>query len=302
MLSFLKWSELILYVDRAVIILNKPPGLITQHAPGNDFSRFLKDLQHRLQLPNTPFRVHRLDKARFSFSFVQLLRSGASANDLSTQLKQRTVEKTYLALVRGGRQSFGDQTSGEIRAPLHYQDGRASIAKGPQHEYKESVTRWELVASSPHLPLSLLRLNLLTGHKHQLRAHLAGVLKAPILGDALHSQKPPTDEIRHALLRLRPQPEDDRIFLHASQLSFFRYRRSGPDRRFRLRIVAPIPNDFDQLCKEARIPLGDLEKKGGLFMRSKEDHEYEEVSNGRIGIQDGCWMPDDSWVPHSRHI
>lgn len=111
----------------------------------------------------------------------------------------RTVDKTYLALVRGGSQSF-PQRAGQIRTPLKYPDGRASLVQeselqDPEQQPKESKTDWEVVASSvrcihipqsqkaekatkPHLPLSLLRLRLLTGHKHQLRVHLAQVLKS----------------------------------------------------------------------------------------------------------------------------
>lgn len=83
-------------------------------------------------------------------------------------------------------------------------------------------------------PLSLLRLKLHTGHKHQLRVHLAHCLKgggfssplfffldfhlrfllAPILGDTLYSSKP----ISEAIAQISPVPEG-RIFLHASEIS-----------------------------------------------------------------------------------
>ncbi|KAF7306506.1 Pseudouridine synthase [Mycena indigotica] len=288
-----RWSELILYVDRAVIVLNKPPGLVTQHS---EIPSVIQDLQRRLQLPQPPLGVHRLDKA--TTGALVLARSKRFASDFHTQFKQRDVHKTYLALVRAGRQSF-EQTSGTIRVPIVYKDGHATATQkllpGADNEAREALTGWELVASSPHLPLSLLRLKLITGNKHQLRVHLAHVLKTPILGDTVHSLKPPMDSIQRALLRLRPPPESDRMFLHAAQVSFFRYKPAGSHRRFRLRIGAPLPDDFHQLCKEARIPLSDEDVNGGLAVLT--DGEYKQVPNGLIGSVDGQWMPDDSWIP-----
>lgn len=111
------------------------------------------DLKQGLELPNPPFRIHRLDKTTTG-CFV-LARSKDVSRELSTQLRARTVDKTYLALVRGGSQSFSQKT-GQIRTPLRYLDGRATIVteaelqaldpEGPQP--KESKTDWEVVASS----------------------------------------------------------------------------------------------------------------------------------------------------------
>ncbi|KAF7301377.1 hypothetical protein MIND_00702900 [Mycena indigotica] len=111
---------------------------------------------------------------------------------------------------------------------------------------------------------------------------------APILSDTVHSLKPSLESIQRALLRLRPPPGSDRMFLHAAQVSFYRYKPAGSHRRFRLRIGAPLPDDFHQLCKEARIPLSDEDVKGGLAVLT--DGEYQQVPNGRIGSVDGQWM------------
>nr|GAT43612.1 pseudouridine synthase [Mycena chlorophos] len=270
----------VLYADRALVVLNKAPGLVIQ---SHEFLDVLHDVKRRLRLAELPLRVHRLDKP--TTGCLALARSKTHARELSTQFKQHIADKTYLAVVRGGLQSFGGRTKGTIRVPLQYDDGRASIVplNAPKREdHREAVTDWELVASSSRLPLSLLRLNLRTGNKHQLRVHLTGGLQTPILGDTIHSHKPPTDEIRAALWKLHPRPPEDRLFLHASALSFFRYRKAGPDRRFRVRVVAPVPNDFHQLCKEAQLPLTETELRGGLFMQNKPYEEYEEVQSGRI--------------------
>ncbi|KAJ6604137.1 pseudouridine synthase [Mycena vulgaris] len=290
-----RWSDRVLYVDRSVIVMNKPPGLITQLDPTTTTvnrsqwpecqPECATDLKESLELPNPPYRVHRLDQGTTG-CFV-LARSQGIARELSQQFQQRTVDKTYLALVRGGSQSF-PQKSGKIRTPLKYLDGRASLVSEDEHqesEPKESKTDWELVASSPSLPLSLVRLNLLTGHKHQLRVHLAQVLKTPVLGDNQHSQSQPTEEISDAFNLPR-----DRMFLHASQMSFFRYRPAGGHRRFQLRVVAPLPPDFVQICTEAGIPISDTERFGGLYKRERKDGEYQSITDGEIPEVNGSWI------------
>jgi len=216
-----------------------------------------------------------------------LARSHAVARDLSTQFRQRTVEKTYLALVRGGRKSF-PETTGQIRVSVRYVDGRASLVPREQanEKDKDTATDWELVASSPHVPLSLLRLKPLTGYKHQLRIHLAQVLKTPILGDTLYSQSQPTDEIRNAV-----DLPDDRMFLHASQISFYRYRPAGSQKRFRIRIYAPLPPDFFGICAEGSIPVGKFERLGGLFVHRRKNHDFQYVAENEIPEVDGYWKP-----------
>ncbi|KAF7324349.1 Pseudouridine synthase [Mycena venus] len=290
-----RWSDRVLYVDRGVIVMNKPPGLVTQLDPsttnteGGNLAKLLDDLKQCLELPIPPYRVHRLDKG--TTGCLVLARTPNVAHDISGQFQKRTVDKTYLALVRGGSQSF-PQRKGQIRTVLEFPNGRASIV--PQGELqgseepKESKTDWELVASSPHLPLSLLRLKLLTGHKHQLRVHLAKILKTPILGDTLHSQSQPVEEIRDTF-----SLPTDRMFLHASQISFFRFRPVGGKKRFRLRLFAPLPQDFVEICSEAGIPITEEERLGGLFKSDTgKEEDFHPVLDGEIPDVNGQWVLD----------
>lgn len=104
---------------------------------------------------------------------------------ISQQFQQNTVNKTYLALVHAGENAF-PATSGRIEDSIAYAEGYGRITR----KGKKAVTEWELVGSSvcaifletqqrftpieqPKTPLSLLRLKLLTGNKHQLRIHLS---------------------------------------------------------------------------------------------------------------------------------
>ncbi|RDB17578.1 Ribosomal large subunit pseudouridine synthase D [Hypsizygus marmoreus] len=280
-----------LYVDRGIVVLNKPAGIVCQfqstergkpiptevRKDGYDLNGLLIGLQEALPLDRRPFPVHRLDKG--TTGALVFARSLSQAHELSKQFQTGTVEKTYLALVRGGVKSFPD-SHGRIDSPIQYCDGRASL--DDSHDSKPSITEWELVNYSPNAPLSLLRFKLLTGHKHQLRVHAAHCLNAPILGDTLYSTKPVSD----AITRITKIPVD-RIFLHSSQLSLFRYRPTGPRKRFRLGISAPLPEDFLKICIDAGIKVDPVEAKGGLTINGKL------VEDGIVPEIDGHWIPND---------
>ncbi|KAF8626015.1 hypothetical protein AX15_005109 [Amanita polypyramis BW_CC] len=281
--SLWDWSKRILYVDRGVIVLNKPSGLICQterkEDPSDDepaqtkFSECLNSLRDKLSLDSNPYPVHRLDKG--TTGTLLLAKTLQSAQNLSRQFQQGNVGKIYLALVRGGDKSFPVK-SGVIKVPLQYHDGRISLEHSRRG--KPSVTKWEVVASSPIAPLSLLRLNLLTGHKHQLRVHMAQCLQAPILGDDLYSNTDPSSDIT----KLTMVPPG-RMYLHAYETSLFKYKTSGPHKRFRLGVCAPVPRDFLSICADTEINTDSLHTNGGLFVNG------EPVQGGTLPEVDGYW-------------
>ncbi|KAF9560356.1 pseudouridine synthase, partial [Agrocybe pediades] len=176
------------------------------------------------------------------------------AREISIQIKQKTFQKTYLALVRGGEKSF-DTKSGRLQDHLLYTDGRGSVDKSG----KEAITDWELLSSSKKAPISLLMFKLVTGKKHQLRLHASKVLKAPILGDGVYS----LSNVSQSILDVTTVPEN-RLFLHAHEVSLFKYREDG--KRYRLGVRAPLPNDFQRICKELDIPLPPLFTKPSLII------------------------------------
>ncbi|KAF8882804.1 pseudouridine synthase [Infundibulicybe gibba] len=110
---------------------------------------------------------------------------------------------------------------------------------------KPSVTKWELLASS-------------------LRVHLAQSLNAPILGDNLHSTLPTACGISNV-----PVIPKNRLFLHAADLAFFRYRSSGPNKRIRVIVRAPLPEDFVKLCADMCIPIGIEYVDGGVCINGE---------------------------------
>ncbi|ETW80737.1 hypothetical protein HETIRDRAFT_45339 [Heterobasidion irregulare TC 32-1] len=268
----------VLYVDRAVIVLNKPSGLVAQTSLKlTQLLIILPDLQHEYDLSTPPYPVHRLDKN--TTGALVLAKTTHAARELSRQFKSRAVIKDYLALVRGGENMF-TKKEGVITNPIQVdRDGRVSVST---QDGKPALTTWELLGSSPRVPLSLLRMQLHTGLKHQLRVHTASVLKAPILGDTLHG----AEAIAPKVSSLVPE---ECMFLHASSVSLFRYRREGPSKRFRLKVVAPLPISFIRVCRDVGIELEEAIIQGGVYMddvrvESGEVHT-KEVRNRITGYE-----------------
>lgn len=284
------WARNVVYVDRSIIVLNKPAGLICQGSEASSenklqnfdkFNNLLRDVKDTFALESLPYPVHRLDKA--TTGTLLLARGSSAARQFSQQFQSRVVEKTYLALVRGGEKSFPAR-SGEIRDALEFNDGRVSI--GESCAAKFAATDWELIASSPIAPLSLLRLTLHTGLKHQLRIHLAHSLHTPILGDHLYTRS----SISEKIAKITRLPEK-RIFLHAAQLTLSRYRKSGPNKHFRLRIGAPIPKDFLVIVRDAGIALDHEYVDGGVFVDGQ--------NVGDVPDLEGRWLRKPSSPPSS---
>ncbi|KAI0316026.1 pseudouridine synthase [Amylostereum chailletii] len=282
-----------LYVDRNIIVCDKPPGLVSQpnsshiqvQSPGEAFlGPVLLGLKKRFGLHELPYPVHRLDKG--TTGVLVFAKSQQVAKGLSQSFSTHSVGKTYLALARGGEKTFPTRM-GDIAEDLRFDDGRVSLASGKsasgknaqvESQVKAASTHWELLTSSGKAPLSLLKLEPRTGLKHQLRVHLASVLKAPILGDALYG----SSKIAPAIDTVAKVPED-RMFLHAASISLMRYRRTGGRKQLQLTIMAPLPKDFVDICVHAGIELDQDFVRGGVFV------DGERMVDGLVPDLDGEW-------------
>ncbi|KAH9961593.1 pseudouridine synthase [Russula dissimulans] len=295
----------VLYVDRGVIVLNKPPGLESQgtsrsstkadvkkdDGPGtrprviSAFDNVLDGLRLRYDLDANPYPIHRLDKG--TTGALILARTKPLARELSRQFRTHNIEKTYLALVchdtPPGEFAKFPAKEGVITAPLSlHRRGRVRLDapasptspqadsgpelglrldRGDEVKVKAARTAWEVLASSDVVPLSLMRLHPDTGVKHQLRVHMAHVLGVPILGDPLYESTTSSPQVLE-----RTGVPEGRLFLHASSISFWRYRRDGLRKRFRLTIAAPLPADFAKVCQDVNLSLPEGVIEGGAFI------------------------------------
>ncbi|GMV39742.1 MAG: pseudouridine synthase [Myxococcales bacterium] len=163
------------------VVVHKPPGQHVQGTAAGDEGTVLREVERwvRAQPPRAGHRgawlVHRLD-ADASGAVLLATTSGA-ASALSEQLRERSVGRTYLALV--GRPPETPSGSIDLRL-LKDSSGRVRVDPAGQ----EASTVFEVLATYPRVG-ALLCLRLGTGRTHQIRAHL-GAVGSPILGDRLY--------------------------------------------------------------------------------------------------------------------
>lgn len=211
----------IVYADDSLLVVNKPAGLAVHRSRmvARDDDYLVDRL--RVQVGGTPYLVNRLDRA--TSGLVLVARSREIASALGERLMDRTVEKRYLAIVRG----WPDET-GEIDYPL--------TVGGMKGERKPSSTRWRrlgmvevpiALGRYPQQRYSLLELQPLTGRYRQLRRHLHHV-HHPIIGDSTLGRG------EHNRL-FREHFGSHRMLLHGWRLSFVH-----PLQRCRLRLQAPL--------------------------------------------------------------
>ena len=222
----------ILYQDEDIIAVNKPSGWFVH--------RSLLDpkvtdivLQHlRDQVGQYLYPIHRLDRPTSGVLVFALNADAARA--LSTQWMNNTVDKKYLAIVRG----YVADNEQEIDEPLLYIRDKIADQDHGEKEPQEAQTIYrglaqvELNLSTGKYPTSrysLVSLLPKTGRKHQLRRHM-NHLSHPIIGDTTHG------DLRHNRLFLR-EFGVDRLLLHAHSICF-----EHPTKKETLLIKAPLDN------------------------------------------------------------
>ncbi|WP_233881616.1 RluA family pseudouridine synthase [Paraburkholderia flagellata] len=175
----------IVYEDDAIVVINKPAGLVVHPAAGNWSGTLLNGLLHRYGesaagLPRAGI-VHRLDKETSGLMVVA--RTLQAQTDLVRQLQARTVKRRYLALVWG---SMADE--GTIDAPIGRdprERTRMAVMKGASgkpartHFRRIDKTLWH------NQPISAIHCDLETGRTHQIRVHCAHI-GHPLLGDPVY--------------------------------------------------------------------------------------------------------------------
>jgi len=167
----------IVFQDEALIVLDKPAGLLS--VPGRGPAH-ADSLASRVQAMFPDARiVHRLDMA--TSGLIAMARGAAMERTLSIAFQQRRVEKRYVAVVAG--QIVAD--SGEIDLPLIADWPNRPRQKVDFELGKPSLTGFEVLARDTARNASRVALYPHTGRSHQLRVHLLAI-GHPILGDDLY--------------------------------------------------------------------------------------------------------------------
>ena len=168
----------VLYKDKDILVINKPGGLAVQG--GSGVSKHLDGLLPALQFDGkqVPKLVHRLDK---DTSGVMLLaRHSAAAAELQRGFAQKTIRKTYLALVAGVPNPYSGEIESNLEKLARGEDSREMVMS-VEESGKRAITHYRTIE---HLAkkIALVELEPITGRTHQLRVHMAE-LGCPIVGD-----------------------------------------------------------------------------------------------------------------------
>lgn len=219
----------IIHEDTHLIVLNKPAGIAVHGGSGVDYGvieglRSLRPQQKFLEL------VHRLDKDTSGVLLVAKKRS--ALKHLHEQLRSKTMQKDYLALVRGDWQA-SDKV---VKAPLL----KITLKSGERmvrvnKEGKESETRYKIMQR--YQGCTLVKASPVTGRTHQIRVHCQYTGHA-IACDDKYSEQQFDDSMRALGL--------DRLFLHAAELKF-----THPENNEIMQVKAPLDdvllNTLDKL-------------------------------------------------------
>ena len=205
----------VLYQDDALLVLNKPSGLLS--VPGKGIDR-QDSLATRVQAEYQDAEVvHRLD---MSTSGIMLMALGKVVQaQLSRLFQKRKVEKRYIAVVAGKM----EQDHGEIDLPLITDRPNRPKQKVDYDNGKSSQTRYQVLQYNAADNTTRVQLAPITGRSHQLRVHMQQLGHA-ILGDKLYASGVVAQQAPRLLLHAESiafaHPVTDRRLLLCSKPPF----------------------------------------------------------------------------------
>ena len=215
-------NPIILYEDGELIVVDKPPGLLSVATPMGEadtmFDRVLNWVSRNQS--TRAHLVHRLD--RETSGCLILAKSSDVRDFLQRQFKDRSIERIYHAVVFGKP----DDDSGTVTSRIQEsRDKRVRLVPKGERGGKEAITNWRVEKSEQiH---SLIRIKIDTGRRAQIRLHM-GEIGCPVVGDTRYG---------------RGKASVNRLCLHASELQF-----EHPNGR-RIRVNSGLP---DKLYSELK--------------------------------------------------
>ena len=232
----------IIYEDEALIVINKPVGMVVHPAAGNPDGTLVNALLYHCQGSLSgiggvvrPGIVHRIDKD--TSGLLVVAKNDDTHLALSEQLKDHRISRTYYAVAIGNFR----EDSGTVDAPIgrHPVDRkRMAVIRNNDIHSRPAVTHWRVLArgEAEGQCFTLLRCELETGRTHQIRVHMASI-GHPLLGDPVYGGANTRFEAKHKAM-IQGQ------CLHAKELTFLH-----PGKQEQVRFSSPLPQNLEQIIK-----------------------------------------------------
>lgn len=219
----------IVYEDGDIVVVNKQKGLVVHPGNGNPDGTLVnaimaicKETLSGIGGEIRPGIVHRLDKD--TSGLIIIAKNDKSHINISEQIKNREVKKTYIALVRGNVK--------ENEATINMPIGRSSKDRkkmAVSKKGKSAITHFKVIKR--YDKYSLLEVKIETGRTHQIRVHMAEI-GYPIIGDTVYSNGKNEFGVTGQML-------------HAAKLSF-----KHPTTNQELNLEAPLPDYFKDVLNK----------------------------------------------------
>ena len=225
----------VIHEDKAIIILNKPAGLVVHPGAGNQKHTLVNALLHfdeKLDVLPRAGIIHRLDKDTTGIMIIA--RTIESYTYLVNELQKRNIKRNYKAIICGQLVAGGVIENKIGRHPVH-RTKMAVTDKG-----KLATTHYRIIKKFQHY--TYLDIQLGTGRTHQIRVHMNNE-KHPIIGDPLYGKntfikKGIDASLREFIKNFKRQA------LHAYNLEF-----THPISKKIISLKAELPDDMNNLIK-----------------------------------------------------
>ncbi len=234
----------VVYKDAAIIVINKPPGMVVHPGAGHYAGTLAHALlYHFPEIKNVgaeqtrPGIIHRLDKD--TSGVLIAARTHEAYRNLTRQFKHRGVKKKYIAFVHGNP----DSESGQILLPIYrHPVHRKKMAAGKRSDSgreRPAETHWRIIERFDRV--CMIECDIKTGRTHQIRVHLSAI-GHPVIADPVYGYRHPQRLYgsRSALARIIGQIS--RQMLHAGTITF-----NHPENENLVSYTAPLPGDMKSL-------------------------------------------------------
>lgn len=221
----------VVFEDDDILVINKPQGMVVHPANGHysgtlvNALMFMEESLSSINGVIRPGIVHRIDKD--TSGLLCVAKNDNAHHFLAEQLKDHTMAREYMALVRG----VIKENSGTVEMPIG-RDKKDRQKMAVVKEGKPAVTHFQVVERFANH--SLVKCQLVSGRTHQIRVHMSAI-GYPVEGDPLYAGK-----------------NYDKLYKNGQLLVAFKLRLIHPKTKKEMVFEIPLPEYFEKVLESLR--------------------------------------------------